>query len=332
MDILFALIVSITLCYSAGIIYSLMIYWIDRYEKEPRILIGVVFLWGAFVAIFGALIIEVIFDVGIEAFSPSEFVSDIIGGSISAPFAEEIMKSSAVLLIFLLFRKEFDSILDGFVYASITGLGFAATENALYVLGNYSEFGWSGLFCLFFIRAILCAWGHPLFTSLTGIGLAISRNNRNPALKIFAPLAGLSLGMLLHGLANGMLIAAKDISALAGKITIEWVGWFVVLIIMLFALINEKHSMIQYLKEEVDNGLLTLQQYTTACSLFRQFSAGIKSARRGSLKSTRRFYQLCGELAQKKKQLAQLGEEGGNTQIINQLREELTLLNYQAMT
>jgi RsiW-degrading membrane proteinase PrsW (M82 family) len=331
MDVLFALTVSIILCYSAGIIYSLMVYWIDRFEKEPKILIGVVFLWGALVAIFGSLIIEVIFDAGIETFSPSEFISDIIGGSISAPFAEEIMKSSAVFLIFLLFRKEFDSILDGVIYASITALGFAATENTLYVFGNYSECGWNGLFGLFFIRVILCAWGHPLFTAFTGIGLAIARNNRNPAIKVFAPLTGLSLGMLLHGLANGMLVVMKDISALAGKITIEWAGWFVILAIMLLALVNEKHSMIQYLKEEVDNGLITLQQYTTACSLFKQFSAGIKSAGRGRLKSTHRFYQLCAELAQKKKQLAHLGEEGGNSQIISQLREELALLNNQVV-
>ena len=47
-----------------------------------------------------------------------------------APIIEESLKGLAVLLVFLLFRKEFDSILDGIVYAAITALGFAATENS----------------------------------------------------------------------------------------------------------------------------------------------------------------------------------------------------------
>jgi hypothetical protein len=44
-----------------------------------------------------------------------------------------------VLAVFLFFRNEFDSLLDGIVYGGITALGFAATENVLYLFGAYGE-------------------------------------------------------------------------------------------------------------------------------------------------------------------------------------------------
>jgi len=50
----------------------------------------------------------------------------------------------------------------------------------------------------------------------------------------------------------------------------------------------------------------------------------------GTFRATSRFYQVCGELAHKKEQLAKLGDEGGYMQIIEQLRKELVQLAPQA--
>lgn len=36
-----------------------IIYWLDRYEKEPVALLGGVFGWGAVVAVIGALALQV---------------------------------------------------------------------------------------------------------------------------------------------------------------------------------------------------------------------------------------------------------------------------------
>src|SRR5262249_9129127 len=35
-----------------------IVYWLDRYEKEPAVLLGAVFGWGAIVAIAGAVVAE----------------------------------------------------------------------------------------------------------------------------------------------------------------------------------------------------------------------------------------------------------------------------------
>jgi hypothetical protein len=50
----------------------------------------------------------------------------------------------------------------------------------------------------------------------------------------------------------------------------------------------------------------------------------------GTFRSTSRFYQVLGELAHKKDQLQRLGDEGRNTQLIEQLRMEMNQLAPQA--
>jgi hypothetical protein len=73
--------------------------------------------------------------------------------SIVAPIVEEFLKGLAVVIVFFIFYKEFDSILDGIIYGGIVGLGFAATENTIYIYRNgYLDGGWGGLFLLAFIR------------------------------------------------------------------------------------------------------------------------------------------------------------------------------------
>ena len=65
------------------------------------------------------------------------------------------------------------------MYAGITALGFAATENFFYIYTyGYREQGLAGILSLFLIRVILVGWQHPFFTMFTGIGLAGSLFSR----------------------------------------------------------------------------------------------------------------------------------------------------------
>ena len=63
----------------------------------------------------------------------SEAISEFATGSLVARPVEESFKGMAVLLVYLIVRREFDSILDGIIYAGIVALGFAATENSYYI-------------------------------------------------------------------------------------------------------------------------------------------------------------------------------------------------------
>lgn len=119
--------------------------WLDRYEKEPKLLLGAAFLWGVIVAGGGAFILNTVFGIGIYVLTGSEGAAEFGTTSIIAPIIEEGLKGLAVLAVFFLFRHEFDSILDGIVYASITAMGFAAIENVLYIYRNgFLDNGWEG--------------------------------------------------------------------------------------------------------------------------------------------------------------------------------------------
>ena len=126
-----AFLVSLFFGFVPMFLYSAFVYWVDRYEKEPKALLGAAFFWGVVIAAGGAFIINTLFGVGIYIFTNSEAAADFGTTSIVAPFVEEILKGMAVGIVFLMFRKEFDSVLDGIIYGGIVGLGFAATENTL---------------------------------------------------------------------------------------------------------------------------------------------------------------------------------------------------------
>jgi RsiW-degrading membrane proteinase PrsW (M82 family) len=325
-----ALTAAFLLSFFFGITYTIIIYSLDRFEKEPALLVTVVFVWGAVVATIGAIILELIFGVGIGVFTSSQLLTDLFNGSVSAPFAEELLKSAAVLVVFLFFKKEFDSVLDGVVYASVVALGFAATENMLYLFSNYVKEGWDGLLALFVLRVLLNAWAHPLYTCFFGITLAMARLNRNWFVKIFLPLAGLSLGMFIHGLDNGLLTVLPGLPALVTTFGINWLGWFGIIIVIIWANWRESKWIEEYLKDELNQSIITPNQYKTASNLWRQFLAWFKALTSGQLGSTNRFYQVCGELAHKKRQFLTMGEEDGNLEMINKYRQELFTLSPKA--
>ena len=236
------------------------------------------------------------------------------------------MKGLAVGAVFLMFRKEFDSILDGIVYGAITALGFAAIENVLYIYRNgYQEGGWEGFWVLVVVRVILVGWMHPFFTAFTGIGFAVARLNKNTLVKILAVPAGYVVAVLTHSFHNtfGSLVGGGGGFFLG--ILADYFGYFLMTSFIIWMIIHERNILKRQLVEEVNNGAISKQQYKTAISFF-QFNAHISALTSGSFGPTKRFYQVLGELAHKKEQLARVGEESGNTKIIEGYRAELMRL------
>ena len=103
------------------------------------------------------------------------------------------------------------------------------------------------------------------------------------------------------------------------------------LLFIIWMLVNERNIVKRQLREEVNNGTISPAQYRTALS-FVQSGARLNALTSGSYFATSRFYQVCGELAHKKEQYAKLGEERGNSAIIDKLRGELTRLAPRAKT
>ena len=300
--------------------------WLDRYEKEPKLLLGAAFVWGVVIAGGGAFILNTAFGIGIYAVTGSESLADTGTTSIAAPIIEEALKGLAVLIVFLLFRNEFDSVLDGIVYASITAMGFAAIEDVLYIYRNgFQESGWDGFWTLVIIRVFLIGWMHPFFTSFTGIGLAVSRMSRSTLLRVIAVPSGYITAVLMHAFHNTFsTVIGGEGGFLIGLIA-DYFGFAIMFGFVIWLITRERNILKRQLVDEVNNGLLSSKQYNSAISFF-QTNVHLAALTSGSFRATSRFYQVCGELAHKKEQLARLGDEGGNMKIIEALRAELVQL------
>jgi RsiW-degrading membrane proteinase PrsW (M82 family) len=234
MEAFFGVIFSLFFGFIPMFLFAGIVYWTDRFEKEPKVLLVGVFLWGALVAAGGAFLINTALGVGIYIFTESEAATNLATGSIIAPIMEESLKGLAVLLVFLLFRREFDSILDGIVYAAIAAIGFAATENAYYIFTyGFAENGFGGGLFLVFVRVILVGWQHPFYTAFIGIGLALSRLSKQKMVKILAPLTGWVCAVLLHAVHNTLANFLTGIGGLLLSTLVDWGGWLLMFLFVL---------------------------------------------------------------------------------------------------
>lgn len=307
--------------------YAWIIYWIDHYEKEPKRLLVGSFLWGAFVAVIIAIIGTVVLEGGFYALTGDEVLTDLTSATVFAPIVEEISKGLAVLIVFWRFHDEFDTILDGIVYAGITALGFAATENVLYLFMGYESGGGIGLLVLFLLRVIIGGWNHPVFTAFVGIGLAMARNTHNRIIKVIAPFIGLILAILTHSLHNTLatvLVYMYELGGLVVTILVDWTSWLVVFGVIIWAIVRERKWIRHYLKEEVDTGLITQEQYELVQTVGKRIIMQSRALFKEPHGQTRHLFQLCAELAQKKHHLARLGPDMETLRAIDRLRQQIT--------
>lgn len=321
--------VSIVMGIVPMLIYATCLWWLDRWEKEPLHLMTAAFLWGFIPSAVIALIAQIILGFPAAAvFGEHSLGYELFSGSIIAPITEELVKGFAVLVIFIFFYREFDSALDGIIYGSLAGFGFAAIENVLYFVGGGYEDP-SSLGCLIFMRAFLFGLNHAFFTSLTGIGFAMARYQNNIGLKLLLPLIGLIAAMFAHGLHNGL--ATFGIIGIPFAVVADWLGVLGVLIIALVSLFHEAGWIEKYLTEEVQLGTISAQQAATVGSFTGRIGSNFSSLAGGPVNwwRTRRFYQQCSELAFKKHQLEKMGNEGGNQAIVEKLRDEVRGLSGQ---
>ena len=314
---------SIAISFSSALLFAYLLHWFDRFEKEPFLLLAGVFLWGAVVAAGGAFIVNTALGLGVLVFTGSEAASDLVTSSLTAPLIEEILKGFAVLIVFIAFRNQFDSLLDGILYAGIAALGFAATENAYYIYAyGFAEYGWEGFWELAKIRILLVGWQHPFYTAFFGIGLASSRLNRSLFVKIIAPLVGLALAIFTHAVHNTLIGALPGVGYISLASALDWLGWAAMLIFILIAMALEKREIKTYLADEIALGTLTETQYQTAISATRVNRQRTKALFTGHYRPVNRFYRFAARLAIKKKLLARVGEEGDSLARIDKLREE----------
>lgn len=259
---------SLFLGFLPMVIYALIVWRLDRWEKEPFPLLLAAFLWGSIPAVVFAIFAQVILEIPIAEFSGgSSIYGELYQASIVAPVSEEITKGIGLLLIFVIFRREIHSVLDGLIYGSMIGFGFSAVENVLYFAGQTDP---AGLLVLFFLRAFIFGMLHALFTGLFGVGLALGKFSRNAFLKIAWPVIGLVLAIFTHGLHNYFAtLGGEHILYAVFGVSIG-IAWFAAT--LLICLFHENRWIRIHLADEVKEGVLFAEQAIDTAHLWTRSS------------------------------------------------------------
>ncbi len=300
---LLPIVISILAAVIPTLIYVLLFYWADRYEREPVWLAVVAFFWGAVPAIAVSLLGEYLFDLPLIT-GPQGYSHALIGNVLIAPIIEETAKWVALLAIFLLRRQEFDGPLDGLIYGALIGFGFAMTENILFFVGAYGSGGYEELSTSFFLRSIVFGMNHAFYTALAGIALGVARNIPNPVTRTLWALAGLLEAIVAHSLHNlGVSMSGPGGSGFALSLAVSAASLGLIVVTVLWSWQHERAVMSAQLAEEVGK-CVTRQEY-------EQLLARWRAPKRlgGGQSGQRQRKQLCVELALHKQRAQMLGDK-----------------------
>jgi RsiW-degrading membrane proteinase PrsW (M82 family) len=279
-------------------IYVALVLWIDRYEAEPLWMLSTAFFWGALFATFFAFLFNT-GSAGIISYLSNAKAGEAFAAVISAPIVEEIGKAFILYIFFFWKKDEFDGVVDGIVYASMAALGFAMTENILYY-GRAALGGGGSLTATLIIRGFFAPFSHPLFTSLTGIGLGLARQSNNLAVKILTPIVGLLMAIFMHSIWNGSAVFGGGLLFLLTYLVVMIPAFIIMLVVIGVALRREGQVVREHLVIDLERGFLTPEEYKQLGSIVGRMGSSFNAFSQSGLKgwrARRRFNQLASELA-----------------------------------
>ena len=200
-----------------AIVLIIHIYNRDKWQKEPPRQLFKAFLYG----VGSAFIVLLMPAFGLISELPGTEISAQIGNAFRTAAIPEEMAKLFMLWLFLRKCKEFDEHMDAVVYAVCVGMGFAATENVLYLFSNLQSWVATGI-----MRALISVPAHFFFAIIMGYyySLAHFRIGKN---RTFDTIFTLLLPVIAHGIFDGLLFVSAMSEQLAGILTLVFlVGFF----------------------------------------------------------------------------------------------------------
>lgn len=218
------------LALSPVLIIICFIYVKDKYEKEPIKLLFYNFLLGAIVSIIITTLLYVIIDIPLPLNNHQSIYEQFIKAFFVVGLSEEFSKY--VILRYYSQRQDaYNEPFDGIVYSVMVSMGFAATENLMYVFQGGMEVA--------LLRAFTAIPAHATFAIIMGYYMGKAKFSKN---RTILNLTGFFLAAFFHG--------TYDFFLFVDFIPGIWIGAFASLIIGIFlsrrAII--KHQSISYYK------------------------------------------------------------------------------------
>jgi RsiW-degrading membrane proteinase PrsW (M82 family) len=261
--------------------------WLDRWEPEPPRLLVFAFVWGASVAVIVSVIGELLFDLLIHRGVHDNPAASM---AIGAPVIEEAAKGAFLLLMLTGRRRnEMNSLTDCLVYAGITAAGFAWLEDIAYI-------GEGGL-RVAALRLVMGPFAHPLFTTMTGIGVYFAMQQRNPVAKAGCILLGYIGAVIMHGLWNGSAVFG------AGAYFLVYLVWMVPIFALTVWLAiasrrREQRVVASKLPGMVRAGVVTANEATWLGSLRDRKQAISEATRIGGRQAGRSVKKFAGQVVE----------------------------------
>jgi len=259
-----------------------VVLWMDRLEPEPPGNLVFAFGWGAGVAALVALIINTADLVYVTMPALGASTGEYVAAAFGAPVVEETLKGLVLFGLLWRRRAEFDGPADGVIYAAMVGLGFAMIENVGYYVNALVTPERGGIALLgytFVLRGLVSPLLHPIFTSLTGLGVAYSASRRGGA--PWAVALGLLAAMAAHGTWNGLSLFGPA-GLVAGYLIMS-----VVLALLVTVLVADRRRVIglirRYLPDYQRTGLVTGGDVTMLASLRARRAARRRARAAGGL-------------------------------------------------
>lgn len=233
------------------VVYLLILWWLDRNEREPFWVMILNFFWGATGAIILGVIGSIIFQTSLSGLinsitdGNSADMEKLTGAIITAPVVEEFTKG--IFLLIMSLRRGFDGVVDGIVCGGAIGLGFGMTENFMYFVSSGENW-----IMLVIVRTLFSAVMHGLAQATFGgfVGLA---KFKPIGLKFFLIPFGYFCAVLLH-FAWNLSVSFEDTTLLGLVFVILYFAGFFAL--FQIALFFESKTILFELSEEAKTGII----------------------------------------------------------------------------
>lgn len=204
-----AAVVSALLWTVYGLVFALVLYRFELFERRSPVTMFGAFIWGAVVVSGIAVVAAPSAHELVDKLLPESMVGEWTA-AFAAPLVEEPLKMLGVVALAFIPGARINSAVDGLFFGLMVGLGFEVAESYLYTISGATAEGgsFSMVVLTFVLRGIVGGlWNHPTFTAITGAGVGYFFGSAASLAKRTTALVGsLVVAMVLHGFFDSPLL------------------------------------------------------------------------------------------------------------------------------
>lgn len=208
-------------------LYTVPFVWflraLDVFEQHSPLGFALAFAWGGFGAVWLVIPVNGAVESLAAKLGGPEFAARW-APALAAPTNEELFKYVGVVLLVMIARTQFPTILSVVVTGATVGLGFQVVEDLVYTANTAIQFPSSDqvapVIVMLVVRGLLGGlWSHALYTSIAcfGLGYLVARPDRPLGRRVAVAAAFFLLAWsahffwdspLLRGLGGGVVVLA----------------------------------------------------------------------------------------------------------------------------